>query len=163
MKKEKFSSKWLRNRIYTHFKIVHWNFIFIFSKISPETAEVHAFLEYTELLELDEKILRESRIRDVHKKVQNKKQKLKQKLNKRFRDRYEKLKNKEWMEIKKMDIKRERELRAKYLSGQSDPKFTREEWTNNIWTFQWLIVIVMSQLVIALVCRNEMQNWLSFL
>ena len=36
------------------------------------------------------------------------------------------------MEIKKMDIKRERELRAKYLSGQSDPKFTREEWTNNI-------------------------------
>jgi len=99
--------------------------------ISPETAEVYAFLEYTELLELDEKILREEKIHDIHKKVQKKKQKLKEKCNKRFHDRYEKLKNKEWIEIKMLDINRERELRTKYLQGEEDKKFTREEWKDN--------------------------------
>ena len=127
--------------IYIDFEILHWNIIFIFSTISPETAEVYAFLEYTELLELDEKILREAKIHDVHKKVQKKKKKLKEECNKRFRDRYEKLKNEEWIEIKMIDINRERELRAKYLQGEHDKKFTREEWEDNKWTLQLSIVL----------------------
>ena len=63
--------------------------------------------------------------------MQKKKKKLKEECNKRFRDRYEKLKNEEWIEIKMIDINRERELRAKYLQGEHDKKFTREEWEDN--------------------------------
>ena len=57
--------------------------------------------------------------------------KLKEKYNKRFRDRYEKVKHDEWIEIKMLDINRERELRAKYLQGENDKKFTKEEWEDN--------------------------------
>ena len=92
---------------------------------------MYAFLQYTELLELDEKIQREAKIADVHKKVKKKKKKLKEEYNKKFRDRYEKLKNEEWIKIKMIDINRERELRAKYLQGEDDKKFTREEWEDN--------------------------------
>ena len=93
---------------------------------------MYAFLQYTELLELDEKIQREAKIADVHKKVKKKKKKLKEECNQRFRDRYEKLKNKEWIAIKRLEINRERELRAKYLEGDEDRKFEREQWADNM-------------------------------
>ena len=92
---------------------------------------MYAYLHYTELLELDEKIQREAKIADVHKKVKKKKKKLKEECNQRFRDRYEKLKHKEWIEIKMLDINREKQLRAKYLEGEEDTKFKKEEWTDN--------------------------------
>ena len=46
-------------------------------------------------------------------------------------DRYEKLKNREWQTMKKIDIHRERELRKMFLDGAEDKKFKKEEWEDN--------------------------------
>ena len=99
-----------------------------FSPLSSEGADVYAFLEYTEKIEQEENNLREAKINSLKEKVQRKKEKIKAKYKKRYRQEIEKLKNKQWEDTKKMDIRRERELRKTYLQGAEDIKFKKEEW-----------------------------------
>jgi len=94
--------------------------------LSSEGADVYAFLEYTEKIEQEENNLREAKINSLKEKVERKKQKIKAKYKKRYRKEIEKLKNKQWEDTKKMDIKRERELRKTYLQGEEDIKFKKE-------------------------------------
>ena len=76
-------------------------------------------------------MIRQQKMNSLKEKVRIKKEKLKAKYKKKYRDRYEKLKNKEWQTIKKIDIHRERELRKMFLDGAEDKKFRKEEWEDN--------------------------------
>ena len=76
-------------------------------------------------------MIRQQKMNSLKEKVRIKKEKLKARYKKKYRDRYEKLKNKEWQTIKKIDIHRERELRKMFLDGAEDKKFRKEEWEDN--------------------------------
>ena len=103
-----------------------------FSPLSSEGADVYAFIEYTEQIEQEENNLREAKINSLKEKVQRKKEKIKAKCKKRYHKEIEKLKNKQWEDTKKMDIKREREMRKTYLNGAEDIKFKKEEWKSHM-------------------------------
>ena len=76
-------------------------------------------------------MIRQQKVNSLQEKVRIKKEKLKARYKKKYRDRYEKLKNKEWQTIKKIDIQRERELRKMFLDGAEDKKFRKGEWEDN--------------------------------